>query len=378
MADPASALRIAEHIVTLLDQGAYESTYKHAVLAAMLDLCLERTDRVGHPPDSITTRQLAEKVIALYWPQTRPWGQGGDRGILAQSSQGKRELGGAKIVRRIVELRRVYEAGSGERSRLDRVKQARPDDYERLVRVVERTLILMPLPKLQRVGGEDTGWLYAINWDDGAAAPAPRTLTAYLSGRCTGFDNQIRFKPGVPEALVRLHGILRPFVEHRWAGKVAAINDLDERQLPGFLFGCDRTSLTPVRAPLVELQRGVCFYCDRPMRAATAHVDHFIPWARRADNGLHNLVATHGRCNLAKRDFLAGVGHVERWRARAVDQSVALSQIAAELCWGTGEHRIVGVARALYLGLPDNARLWLAANDFEQPDAPALRAALSA
>ena len=37
-----------------------------------------------------------------------------------------------------------------------------PDAYERAVRDIEWTLIRYPLPKLQRVGGQDTGWLYAI------------------------------------------------------------------------------------------------------------------------------------------------------------------------------------------------------------------------
>lgn len=367
-----SAPSIAERILTLLDHGAYESTYKHAVLTAMLDLCLAGTDAEGHPPDSITTRQLAEQVIALYWPQTRQW----QDGILRQSSQGPRDRGGAKIVRRVWEVRTALGRAVPGAPRLDLARYHIARDFERLVRDVERVLILMPLPKLQRVGGEDTGWLYVIGWDDGAAQPKPAELTAYFDGRPSAFDNQIRLKPGVAEAFVRLHGILRPFVEQHWARKVARLNDIEEQRLPAFLFGVERRSLEPVRAPLVDLQRGRCFYCDRGMRG-TAHVDHFIPWSRHPDNGLHNLVAAHHDCNGAKRDHLAATGHVQRWRRRATERADALDHIAARVGWAPGATRIVGVARALYLGLPDDARLWTAANRFERPDIPGLRAALA-
>ncbi len=47
-------LQTAEHIITLLDQGAYESTYKQAVLVALMDLCLAHTDAKGAPPQAAT------------------------------------------------------------------------------------------------------------------------------------------------------------------------------------------------------------------------------------------------------------------------------------------------------------------------------------
>jgi 5-methylcytosine-specific restriction endonuclease McrA len=45
-------------------------------------------------------------------------------------------------------------------------------------------------------------------------------------------------------------------------------------------------------------------------------VDHFIPWARYPDDAVENLVAADGRCNSAKRDFLASGGHLGWWMER--------------------------------------------------------------
>lgn len=49
----------------------------------MVDLCLEHTDRQGNAPDSITTVQLAEKVLELYWPHTSPFVPGGPHELVA-------------------------------------------------------------------------------------------------------------------------------------------------------------------------------------------------------------------------------------------------------------------------------------------------------
>ena len=109
-----------------------------------------------------------------------------------------------------------------------------------------------------------------------------------------------------------------------------------------------------------------------------AHVDHFIPWARHPDNGIHNLVAADERCNGAKRDYLASVAHLEKWRNRAVAQHESLAHIAAETRWEEGASRIVGVARAIYLTLPSDMPLWQRAREFEPSDPDALRRVLVA
>lgn len=80
------AIAFAERVLTLLDQGTFVATYKYAVMLALIDLCLEGTGRTGTPPDMVTTRQLAEKVLYLYWPHTVPYQKGSVDQILRQNS----------------------------------------------------------------------------------------------------------------------------------------------------------------------------------------------------------------------------------------------------------------------------------------------------
>jgi hypothetical protein len=42
-------IRFAEKILTLLNEGQFASTYKYAVLLALLDLSLENVGRTGEP-----------------------------------------------------------------------------------------------------------------------------------------------------------------------------------------------------------------------------------------------------------------------------------------------------------------------------------------
>src|SRR4051812_42899251 len=96
-----SALRLAERLIQLLDRGGFTATYKYAVLIALMDLCMELTSATGLPPDIITTRQLAEKVIELYWLHSAPYDS--ERGVLRQNT-GKGDTQ-AEIIRHILQFR---------------------------------------------------------------------------------------------------------------------------------------------------------------------------------------------------------------------------------------------------------------------------------
>jgi hypothetical protein len=80
----ADAIALAERILVLLEEGKRTATYKLAVLASLMDLCLEHTSEGGDAPDTIRTRQLAEKVIELYWPHTALYPTRRDSFILRQ------------------------------------------------------------------------------------------------------------------------------------------------------------------------------------------------------------------------------------------------------------------------------------------------------
>ena len=96
---------------------------------------------------------------------------------------------------------------------------------------------------------------------------------------------------------------------------------------------------------------------------------------------LENLVVAHARCNAQKRDFLAAAAHVDHWRARmrsASPVAAELDRLAEAISWARHPDRTLGVARALYLRLPEGARLWLRGEEFITADRPALEAVLDA
>jgi 5-methylcytosine-specific restriction endonuclease McrA len=377
---------VAERVLRLLDEGRYTATYKQAVLVALIDLCLESTTRDGTPRETLTTRQVAEKVLLLYWPHTRIWAAEEGSRILVQNTSGApatREKGGG-IIAKIRSFREDIERLVPGATGLALARATRPDAYRQLLDDVEWTLIEMPLPKLQRIGDDNLEWLYRIDWRDAdektephRRKPLPREgqVRAYQRNLrddpkvTSDFNNTIHFQPGVARAFARLHALLRPYILQHWTAQVVRMNRLHDDDVSGFLFEQEREDTGAVRGPLVELQRRLCFYCNSRLREDNqVHVDHFIPWARHPDNGLHNLVATDAGCNNAKRDYLASLEHLERWRARSLNDREALEQIASNARWDPGDERILGVARAMYLALPSDMRLWQAENKFVPSD----------
>ncbi len=96
----------------------------------------------------------------------------------------------------------------------------------------------------------------------------------------------------------------------------------------------------------------------------TGHVDHFLPWARYPDDGIHTTAVADEWCNGSKRDFLAGPDHLERWRERNTAHAAALARAAVETKWESRPDETVGVARAIYLRLSASAQLWDRAGEF--------------
>jgi diadenosine tetraphosphate (Ap4A) HIT family hydrolase len=340
-----------ERVLQLLDEGRFTATYKYAVLLALTELCLEQGAGSGAP--AFTTRQLAEKVVELYWPQTAPYqGQAGAR-VLAQNRGGQAEI--------VALIQRFREHCAPDPSvPLSRARAAARPRYEQLVKAIEWKLIEMPLPRLQVIGDADSRFLYRIGWD----ASVKRHNLEHAD-----FDNRIQLMDGVADSLIQLSGLLRPLIQRAWSGMVAGMNRdaTDEARLQEFLFGAQRISLDPVRHDLRELQNNRCFYCDGRI-AGPADVDHFIPWARHPDNGIENLVIADPRCNGNKRDFLAAGEHVERWAQRfgASDEAVReqLTDIARRAGFDRHPERTLNVARTIYSRLPDDVRLWLRTREF--------------
>jgi len=354
-------IRFAEKVIELLDEGRFVATYKFAVLLALIDLCFEKNAASGIAPDSVTTRQLAEKIIDIYWPQTADYHR--VSGILRQNTRNQAEIPAA-----ILKFRR--DIARDPSTPHHQAKTFFADGYEQLVRSVEWILIEMPLPRLQTIGLSRDPFLYEISWDE--------SVRRGDLGR--EFDNNIRLKPGAGDHLIQLNGLLRPFIHKKWASMVARINRMPENELEDFLFGVERVSSAKIRGRLWEIQERRCFYCrDGIPEPHRGEVDHFLPWSRYPDNGIENLVVAHRRCNGDKRDFLAASEHVENWSLRLDPDSTTRSDLAAlskTSSWERNPEKTRSAARALYLRLPADAKLWRNARIFVPPDFPRIRAAL--
>lgn len=354
----------AERVLNLLDQGSYTSTYKYAVLLGLIDLCLEKTRRDGSAPTSITTRELAQKLVELYWPHTVAYEE--TRQVLRQNAGGQ-----ATVLSDVVRFR---DRLPDPTTTLPRARRQAPGRFEHLVRRVEWTLINMPLPRLQVVGGREERVLYEIGWGQ-EIATRKRLVTDYQRGGGGDFDNVIRLRDGVGEWLVRLNGLLRPLIQRGWTSKVAQMNELTAARLESFLFGAQRVPLEPVRPALVDLQNGRCFYCARKL-GRRSEVDHFIPWSRFPDNGIDNLVVTDEACNGAKRDFLAASLHLSRWAERNSSERGRLEAIAEGLAWESDPGRTLGVVRGVYLRLAEGAPLWVRGKEFGRAALAEIRGAI--
>lgn len=368
---PGGPIAFAEKIVELLDAGRYTSTYKYAVLLALIDLCLEGTQRSGAAPDVVTTRQLAERVVELYWPHTLPFAVRATSVVPRQNTTGQAEI--LTLIRRFREGHAPDPSATHWQSRL-----AAPDAYERLIRDVEWKLIEMPLPRLQNMGGrQQASFIYVINWNERVAENRVRR---YQRGELGAFGNGVLLLPGVGDYLVQLSGLLRPLIQRRWTAFIAQVNRLEESQLETFLFGAVRVPTVRIRAGLWEIQGKRCFYCDGRLTEPTvAHVDHFVPWSRYPDDGLDNFVVADRHCNGWKSNSLAAVAHLARWTRRfssSSSEQAQLRDLAAASKWLCRPQASLGVAAAIYSRLPSDARLWLRGREFVNPDVVAVTAAL--
>jgi 5-methylcytosine-specific restriction endonuclease McrA len=365
------AIGFGEQVLALLDQGRFTATYKYAVLLALIDACLEGVDADGRAPTSVHPATLASRVVELYWPHTTPYGDpAGDEAVVLRQNRG----GQAEIVALVRAFREATDPSG--RAPLARARHLDPTGYRRLVADVTWKLAQMPLPRLQRFGNAEVRFLYDLSWDERISR-----------GRFEGgeVDPLLHLRPGVGEHLVRLAGLLRPLIQRQWAQQVVDLNRVlvpalaEQGDLDGFLFGASRIALEPVRGDLRDLQDGDCFYCRDRLRGS-ADVDHFLPWSRHPDDGIHNLVAAHPACNNRKRDFLAADEHVAAWseRFRRPDLVAALEGIAVSRRWAAQPERTLSVARAVYLRLPEDARLWRLGEEFVPPVRARLEAALAA
>jgi hypothetical protein len=83
-------------------------------------------------------------------------------------------------------------------------------------------------------------------------------------------------------------------------------------------------------------------------------------------------------CNGAKSASIAGLDHLEHWLRRSHEADDPLADLANELSWPRESARTIATARAVYVWLPSEARLWIAGTNFEAFDINRARALLAA
>lgn len=354
-----NAIGFAERVLTLLDEGSYNTTYKFAVLLGLMDLVIEKSNKDGSLADTVTTRQLAEKVIEIYWNQVTVYSS-----IKSEPLQGK--SGQAEIVSKIKNFREKNNYSSLFKSKLND-----PSGYKRLLNHAEKKLIEEPLPKVQYFGKQEQRFIYDIDWSKTSPVDL-KEVTAQQQGRDSSFDNRIHLLPYVADYLVNLNGLLRPLIHRTWAMEVAKINKLEESKLESFLFGAERVGAAKLTPALREFQDNKCFYCDKAFGGASKlpEVDHFVPWARFPNDGLANYVLAHAACNGSKSDHIAGVVHFAEWMRRnhSARELSDLQQIAAKNSWALKQHESVNIAKTLYLRLQPESELWEDVERYKQVD----------
>lgn len=333
----SDAVVLGERLLALLDESSRSSTYKPALLLAVLDVA------PAQPPNApVPVRQLARRVIELYWPQTVAYPTTGE--VLLQNQAG----GQATIVRDIAAFRRDH----GLTSRALGEDARRGPAWDELVTKVERTLAEWPIPRLQRpyepfLYHFDWPWEEAGRWSVRAYGASSRALTLH---------------PGVLDALVALGPLLRPFITQWWADKAARLNPRVEAarslvEFEEFLFGRDRAVLARIAEDLLDLQAGACFYCAQRL-TRERQIDHFVPWSHSGDDGIDNLVAACRRCNLGKRATLAGPGHLAALLERNRRWTADLSSIAETKRWPRDPARTAAIVRTTYLRSADDRPAW--------------------
>ena len=223
---------LSERLLSLLDQAAVATTYKYALLLALIDATLRGTDEQREPPEQIPVSTLAQHALELYWPHTDPYPGSGE--VLRQSGTGQ-----AEVLTTICRFRTQDPA-----SRITLAAARYSTGFDRPLRAATWKLAEMPLPRLQRVGNQTDPFLNSIGWDE--------TITRRTFER-DDFDRSVRLMPDVGAELCRLGPLLRPLTERLWASRVVVYNRFPEGRLDEFLFRRARLDATRVHLALFEM-----------------------------------------------------------------------------------------------------------------------------
>ena len=153
MSEAPAAFEVAflDKLQRLLAEGDFTATYKFAVLLGLVGLSVEAPLHT----DTFTTRQLAEKVVELYWAQVQPF----DDQLLLQNAHRQ-----ARIVTAVARFRDEAARTGLATLPVAAIAQRLPPRWERLLDEVEWSLVEMPLTRLQRLPSGTDEFIYSVSW----------------------------------------------------------------------------------------------------------------------------------------------------------------------------------------------------------------------
>lgn len=137
-------LLLGQRVIAILETGQRDATYKLATLMALIDHCIENLP--DHPEDvlRVPLPHLAHRVLALYWPQVRPFE--------GQELRHRRPGSVARIPDAAKELRQATHSGNSGLS-LDIAKMRAPKPYQTAIDKITVALAKQPLRRLQKLPG---------------------------------------------------------------------------------------------------------------------------------------------------------------------------------------------------------------------------------
>ena len=352
---PEQQVRFFTNLQLLLSEGEFVSTYKYALLLALMRWAIENPGYDEAVPLDVVA--LAPHFVQLYWPHIRPfemegalrsvaesrpaYGSSPDdlwRGVLVQDR-------GRQLPRVLKLIMEEHQRGCG---RFDDVPEPR---RSRLLTEVRNSIKTMPLWKLQTIGG----------------APDLR----FLYHRGDG-DQRICFEPGIVVCLAGFAPLIEHVVRSAWLRFVLRCNSRllgSASQVEDFLFPGSRASLGVWLAVVEDVQGDQCFYCAGQLKG-DVEVDHFLPWTRYPRDLGHNFVLAHAGCNLRKKDHLASCEHLESWCSRNEQHGERMAERFAERGLPHDWPTLRRVACSLYnVAANANASVWRAGSELVPLDA---------
>jgi 5-methylcytosine-specific restriction endonuclease McrA len=336
---PEAQLAFLSKLQRLFAEGDFTATYKYALLISLADLAVELGADDGRAL-LLTTRQIGERFIHLYWRQATPYGTGNpstEPNILSQNLGAQ-----AAVVSAVAKFRAEFAIASPQAAKT-------APGYNVLLSSVTNTVSAQPLSYLQNFGGGTDEFLYE-----------------------RAGSGKVRLKPGVSYCLRRFQPLVQQLARANWVNHVkgnrrnlAILGETDD--LEKFLFETPRQSLEFLGSGLRKLDGEKCFYCQGSLN--NADVDHFIPFSQYPRDLAHNFVLAHPSCNRSKSDTLAAKPHLERWLDRLIVRADDIRSIGLE----AGMVADAAVSKQITAwgynsAIQGGSHAWLASNQYEVVD----------